>query len=363
MSIVSKFFLGFLSLVFIISGCKDGVSEKKDEVTTIVFKHGKIAGEPRALLDIIAEFEQQNPDIKVKDEPLPASTDEQHQFYVINLAGKTTDFDVLSMDVIWVPEFARAGWLKDVSSALPEEQRIEFFKGPMDAVTYNEKVYAIPWYIDAGVLYYRKDLLNKYGFYPPETWDELVTISRTITLKEKDLYGFIWQGKQYEGLVCNVLEYFWSNGGDVLKNGNVIIESPENIEALTFMKDLITAYNVTPELVLTSIEESTRHIFGNGKALFMRNWPYAYVLGQQNDSKIKDKFNTILVNPPQTAGKEICFQIIDNAKNHLKERGLLQLVARHNKGGSVLEKRMNQVFGNVEQVAKGSGYRIYVSEN
>ena len=80
-------------------------------------------------------------------------------------------------------------------------------------------------------------------------------------------------------------------------------------------------------------------------------------------SKIKDKFNTILVNPPQTAGKEICFQIIDNAKNHLKERGLLQLVARHNKGGSVLEKRMNQVFGNVEQVAKGSGYRIYVSEN
>ena len=289
MSIVSKFFLGFLSLVFIISGCKDGVSEKKDEVTTIVFKHGKIAGEPRALLDIIAEFEQQNPDIKVKDEPLPASTDEQHQFYVINLAGKTTDFDVLSMDVIWVPEFARAGWLKDVSSALPEEQRIEFFKGPMDAVTYNEKVYAIPWYIDAGVLYYRKDLLNKYGFYPPETWDELVTISRTITLKEKDLYGFIWQGKQYEGLVCNVLEYFWSNGGDVLKNGNVIIESPENIEALTFMKDLITAYNVTPELVLTSIEESTRHIFGNGKALFMRNWPYAWNVFNKEGSPVRGK--------------------------------------------------------------------------
>jgi multiple sugar transport system substrate-binding protein len=289
MSILSNIFLCFLSLVFIISGCKDGVSEKKDDVTAIVFKHGKIAGDPQALFDIIAEFEQQNPDIKVKDEPLPASTDEQHQFYVINLEGKTTDFDVLGMDVIWVPEFARAGWLKDVSSALPEEQRIKFFKGPMDAVTYKEKVYAIPWYIDAGVLYYRKDLLNKYGFYPPETWDELVSISRTITSKEKDLYGFIWQGKQYEGLVCNVLEYLWSNGGDVLKNGNVIIEGPENIEALTFMKDLITTYNISPELVLASIEEQTRHIFGNGKALFMRNWPYAWNIFNKEGSPVRGK--------------------------------------------------------------------------
>jgi len=80
-------------------------------------------------------------------------------------------------------------------------------------------------------------------------------------------------------------------------------------------------------------------------------------------SKITDKFDTILVNPPQTAGRDICFQIIDNAKSHLREKGLLQLVARHNKGGSVLEKRMNEVFGNVKQIAKGSGYRVYVSEN
>ncbi len=80
-------------------------------------------------------------------------------------------------------------------------------------------------------------------------------------------------------------------------------------------------------------------------------------------SKIIDKFNTILVNPPQTAGRDICFQIINTAKSHLIEKGLLQLVARHNKGGSVLEKRMNEVFGNVKQIAKGSGYRVYVSEN
>ena len=80
-------------------------------------------------------------------------------------------------------------------------------------------------------------------------------------------------------------------------------------------------------------------------------------------AKIADKFDTILVNPPQTAGKDICFQIIDEAKNHLNNNGLLQLVARHNKGGSVLEKHMKEIFGNVEQIVKGSGYRVYISKH
>jgi len=80
-------------------------------------------------------------------------------------------------------------------------------------------------------------------------------------------------------------------------------------------------------------------------------------------NKIKEKFNTILVNPPQTAGKDICFKLISDSKNHLKEKGLLQLVARHNKGGEVLSKNMKQVFGNVAEITKKSGYRVYVSEN
>ncbi|MCK5504339.1 MAG: ABC transporter substrate-binding protein [Thermodesulfovibrionia bacterium] len=292
MQIFSRIFLCLILLTLTISGCKKEVTEKevvekKAEITIIVFKHGKIAGDPQALADIIADFEKQNPDIKVIDEQLPASTDEQHQFYAINLAGKASEFDVISMDVIWVPEFARAGWLMDISSALPIEERIEFFPGPMDAVTYKERIYAIPWYIDAGVLYYRKDLLQKYGFYPPQTWDELLKTSKIITAKEKDLYGFIWQGKQYEGLVCNVLEYFWSNGGDVLWDDSVVINSPENIESLQFMQDLIFKHKISPELVLTSIEEPTRHIFGNGKALFMRNWPYAWNIFNKEGSPVR----------------------------------------------------------------------------
>lgn len=77
---------------------------------------------------------------------------------------------------------------------------------------------------------------------------------------------------------------------------------------------------------------------------------------------IKEKFDTILLNPPQTAGKQLCFKLITDSKNHLESKGLLQIVARHNKGGKELSKKMLEIFGNVKEIAKASGYRIYVSQ-
>jgi len=276
----------WLCLSFFLLSCSSRV---EDKTVTLVFKHGKIVGDPELFRQLLDRFEKENPGITLRDETLPASTDEQHQFYAINLEGKSADFDVVSLDVIWVPEFARAGWLRDLTNILPEGKRKDFFPGPMEAVTYKNTVYAIPWYIDAGVLYYRKDLLDKYKFTPPKTWQELVKAAQYITSKEKGMYGFIWQGKQYEGLVCNVLEYIWSNGGDVLKDGRPVINSPEDIQALGFMRDLITKYKVTPDLVTTSIEEPTRHIFGDGKAVFLRNWPYAWNIFENKNSSVKGK--------------------------------------------------------------------------
>lgn len=270
-------------------GCSQSSPDNENEKATIVFKHGKLAGDAGALDALIRRFEEENPDTRIKDEILPSSTDEQHQFYVINLEGRSSDFDVFAIDVIWVQEFARAGWLRDLSHLLPLKKMDDFFQGPMEAAVYRGKVYAIPWYIDAGVLYYRKDLLEKYGYSPPKTWHDLVRIASEVTRHEPKLYGFIWQGKQYEGLVCNALEYIHSNGGDIMKDGRVVIDSPENIQALGFMRDLIYKYHVTPVLVTTMIEEPTRHIFGKGKALFMRNWPYAWNIFEGDDSPVKGK--------------------------------------------------------------------------
>ncbi|MBI2875548.1 MAG: ABC transporter substrate-binding protein [Candidatus Tectomicrobia bacterium] len=256
----------------------------------IVFKHGKIAGDPEWFRKLLDRFEEKNPGIRVIEETLPASTDEQHQFYGINLEGRSRDFDLLSMDVIWVPEFSRAGWIRDLTDLCPEEEQSKFFPATVEANTYRGRLYGVPWYIDAGVLYYRKDLLDRYGFSPPKTWAELVKIAQTILRRERDpqLRGFIWQGKQYEGLVCNVLEYVWGNGGAVLDRENrVVIDHPPAEEALAFMRDLIDRYQITPDFVTTATEEPTRHIFGNGQAVFLRNWPYAWNLFQREGSKVK----------------------------------------------------------------------------
>ncbi len=287
-SILAMTFLAF-SILFFITGCEKERPEGKEESVTIVFKHGKVVGDPEPIRELIREFEHLNPGMKVKEETLPAATDEQHQFYVINLGGGSKEFDVFSLDVIWGPEFAKLGWLSDLTSILPPERRKEFFKGPVDAVTYKGKIYAVPWYIDAGVLYYRKDLLNRYGFNPPETWDELVRIAKYITEKDSNIHGFVWQGKQYEGLVCNALEYIWSFGGDVLKDGKVLINSPQNIKAMTFMRDLVHKHRVSPESVTNAAEEEARIIFGKGNAVFMRNWPYAWNIYNRSDSTLKGK--------------------------------------------------------------------------
>lgn len=285
---LSLFVLAFL-MITTFTGCTREETSSDGPGTTIIFKHGKIAGDAAQVRAILDRFEREHPGITVKDETLPASTDEQHQFYAINLEGKSRSFDVLSLDVIWVQEFARAGWLREVGHLLGEGERSAFFPGPIQADTFDGRLYAIPWYVDAGVLYYRKDLLERYGQKVPTTWMGLVKTAQAVTAKEQGLYGFVWQGKQYEGLVCNVLEYLWSNGGDVLSEGRVVLDSPENAEALGFMRDLIGRYGVSPPLVTTSIEEPTRHLFEGGKALFMRNWPYAWNIFEREGSPVKGK--------------------------------------------------------------------------
>jgi multiple sugar transport system substrate-binding protein len=191
--------------------------------------------------------------------------------------------------VIWVQEFARAGWLREVGDLLAEDDEDAFFPGPVRADTFEGRLYAVPWYVDAGVLYFRRDLLEKHGQPVPATWPQLVRTAQEVTRREPGLYGFIWQGKQYEGLVCNVLEYVWGNGGDVLRDGRPVVDSAENAEALRFMRDLIGTHGVSPPLVTTAIEETTRHLFEGGKALFMRNWPYAWNIFQRPGSPVQGK--------------------------------------------------------------------------
>lgn len=289
--------LMLLALILFLA-CSQGDKDQATEGGRIplVFKHFKVAGGEEPMMELIRQFEEENPDIHIIDELLPSNTDQQHQFYVTNLAAHSSDFDVFALDVIWTPEFSRAGWLLELDDVLNSVEQEDFLSGPIQANTFDGKLYAAPWYVNGGVLFYRLDLLEKYRIAPPVTFQELVRSAQFILDKEKDpeLHGFIWQGKQYEGLVCTAMEFIHGNSAQVLGEDGATIDSPAAIEAVAYMRELIEI-GVTPALVTTADEEATRHIFGSGRAIYMRNWPYAWTVFQGDESAVRGKVGIVAV--------------------------------------------------------------------
>ena len=221
-----------VATLVLLAGC--GAETRRDPRATIVFKHARMFGDdpiPR----LVAAFESRHPGVRVRTEALGSASDEQHQFFVINLegslgrGGRGPGFDVMMLDVIWVAEFARAGWLLDLTPFLAADELAPYFPSAVAAATYDGRIWALPWNMNVGMLYYRADLLAKYGFRPPETWDELASQVRRIQAGERDpkLAGYLWQGKQYEGLVVNVLEGLWGNGTRLLGDDGAVFPDPE----------------------------------------------------------------------------------------------------------------------------------------
>jgi multiple sugar transport system substrate-binding protein len=257
----------------------------------LVFRHSRMPGESDPLPSLLREFERRHPGVTVAREPLPWTADVQHQFYVINLEGHAEGFDVLMLDVIWVAEFARAGWLLDLTDRWREADRAEHLPAAVEAAMFDGRAWAVPWVTNVGLLYYRRDLLERHGLAPPRSYDELARQAALVRAAERDpaLEGFLWQGKQYEGLVVNVLESFWASGTDVMgRNGALFPDPARAAEALRFRRDLLRTGG-SPALVTAADEEITRREFGAGRAVFLRNWPYAIDLFEAPGSAVRGK--------------------------------------------------------------------------
>jgi len=258
---------------------------------TLVLKHAKILGPVDPIPRLLAEFEAEHPGVRVKAEALPWSSDEQRQFLVINLEGGRPGFDVMMLDCIWVPEFAKAGWLLDLTPSVSASELSAHFPSAVEAGTYRGRTWALPWFMNVGLLYYRADLLARHGFPPPATYAEMLEQIRVIRAAEGNprLLGYLWQGKQYEGLVVNVLEGLWADGTSLLDPDGRIFPDPERAEqVLGFLRTLIDT-GVSPAWVTAADEESTRRPFGNGEAIFLRSWPYAVDLFERPDSPVRGK--------------------------------------------------------------------------
>ena len=165
--------------------------------------------------------------------------------------------DAVGGDVIWPAQFAANGFIADISDRFPESERNKFLPGPIESNTYDGQVFGVPWFTDGGLLYYRSDLLEESGFSePPKTWDELKEQAKKVMQDQGTKYGFVWQGADYEGGVCNGLEYIYSHGGAILNEDNaseVLIGSPEAAAGLAMARSLIED-GVSPQAVTTFTE-------------------------------------------------------------------------------------------------------------
>ncbi|GGK86098.1 ABC transporter substrate-binding protein [Deinococcus radiotolerans] len=229
-------------------------------------------------------------DVKIFESP--NLTNDRLGLYQQQLAAKSSDIDVYQLDVVW-PGLLSQHFV-DLKGKVPAAEVNAHFKGIIDANTVNGKLVALPWFTDAGLLYYRTDLLQKYGFKSaPKTWTELALMAKKIQAGEqktnKSFAGYVWQGKNYEGLTCDALEWVVSFGGGTIvdSTGKITINNAQAAKALDSAASWIKS--ISPAGVTTYDEEAARGIFQAGNAAFMRNWPYAWALGQNADSKVKGK--------------------------------------------------------------------------
>ena len=275
--------------------------EPMEEITLRVFA-GNV-GQELELTKVSAQrFMDANPGITVEVIDTPDFVEDRLGTYLQLFEAQSPEGDVFQIDVIWPGDLATH--FVDLNEYGGAEAAAEHFPAIVQNNTVDGKLVGIPWFTDAGLLYFRTDLLDKYSLDPPTTWEELEAAAQTIQDGERadgnqDFVGYVWQGNAYEGLTCDALEWIKSNdGGEIVSpDGVITINNANAIEIVDQAAGWIGT--ISPAGVTNYGEEDARGVWQAGNAAFMRNWPYAYSLGQADDSVIKDLFDV----SPLPAGK------------------------------------------------------------
>lgn len=211
---------------------------------------------------------------------LPHSSNECFALYKQWLSAESFDVDILQMDFPWVGAFGDV--LTDLKKFYKDEEIDEkdIFIAIKNNMYYDEQLVALPAYTDCGVMYYRKDLLEKHGRPVPKTWQELYETAKFIQEQERKtnnrFYGYVFQAKAFEMLTCNFVQLIDTFGGAVIANGKAVVNSPECVDALVLLMGCLK--DASTRSVLNYSEEEARGLFQAGNAVFMNSWPYAWSL-------------------------------------------------------------------------------------
>ena len=223
--------------------------------------------------------------------PAPERSDERYLSYLDRLDRREPGADVLQIDTIWPG--ALAPHLVDLKPSVPAEILGAHLPSIVANNTVEDRLVALPWFTDVGLLYYRRDLLERHGVPVPETWGQLGEAALAVQSAGRaagnaELWGYVFQGGAYEGLTCNGLEWVSAYGGTLLDaEGGIAVNDPRAAFALGQVAAWVGT--VVPPRVTRFNEEDARRTFQLGNAVFMRNWPYAWALLNAADSPVRDK--------------------------------------------------------------------------
>jgi len=287
-----------------------------------------LAGNMQKLID---EFNAQHPNGKVTFHELPTQADQQRQQMIQNTQIKNAKMGILSMDVVWTAEFAAKGY---VEAMPPDTSTDGMLKATVDAATYFNKLYGLPQTSDGGLLYYRKDLLDKYGLQVPTSFDEMKAACDKITAGEKNskLGCFAGQYNKYEGLTVNFDEAVHGAGGVIVgDDGKPNVATPEATKGLQTLTDWFKDGHI-PKAAITGAEEAGRVPVQHGELIFHRNWGYVYNhAANDKDSDIKGKFDVAplpgITGPGVSSLGGHTFAVAKNAENKGTALDFLKYVA------------------------------------
>jgi multiple sugar transport system substrate-binding protein len=239
---------------------------------------------PHVQEQMLAAFEQAHPGVTARFVPPPVGTaDTYHDKLATIMATHSSGVDVFDSDVTWQAEWEPPGWVAPLDTVFPAAARKDYAPAMVWADSAGSHIYGIPWLLDTGHLFYRKDILDAEGIKPATTWRELHDQGMMLRKKYPKMVPYVACYKAGQQLICTFLEFAWSNGGDFLdpKTGRVVFDSPENLAALEMMITLMKDGVTQPEVVTMELGVGHR-IFTAGNAVYHRNWNYAYADSQQN---------------------------------------------------------------------------------
>jgi multiple sugar transport system substrate-binding protein len=235
----------------------------------------------------------------------PADTDQYFDRVRTQLQAGSDDLDVFAGDVTWPAQLGANGWLADLNGRFATSEQAAFLPATIAANRYEGKTLGVPLFVDLGLLYYRKDLLEQSGFTrPPATWDELREMAEKVMRDQRVKHGFVFTGAVYEGGTLLGLEFIRSTG-DVLIDGTEIVATDAQIvQGLEIERSMVTS-GISPQAVANFQEDQAAGAFLAGDAVFLRNWSYTYgLVSDPEQSKLQPDQVGIAAVPVADPGVE-----------------------------------------------------------